>query len=77
MTTAVPKTEQIIATVTPRLLVALDRYAEAREISRAEAIRRFVEDGLFEDAARIGVDGRPKPRNGAVLTPADYREFTD
>ena len=40
------KTEQALTTLTRRMMGRLDEYARHREISRAEAIRRFIEEGL-------------------------------
>lgn len=38
----VPRTEQIVSTLRPAELADLDYVADLLEVSRAEAIRRFV-----------------------------------
>lgn len=43
---AVPKTEQVLSTLTPRQLERLDAYAAHEEVSRSEAIRRFIVQGV-------------------------------
>lgn len=43
---APPKTEKALATMTPAMRDRLDTYADAHELSRAEAIRRLVDQGL-------------------------------
>ena len=57
----VPRSKQILTTVTPRTLDDLDRYADAMEVSRADAIRSLILDGLAtwrreHDAQRKGSD---------------------
>ena len=49
---AVPKTEQALTTLTPAQMEYLDAYAEREEISRAEAIRRFILNGLSREAVQ-------------------------
>lgn len=43
---ATPKTEQALTTLTPAQMEELDAYADRNEVSRAEAIRRFILAGL-------------------------------
>jgi metal-responsive CopG/Arc/MetJ family transcriptional regulator len=42
------KTEQVITTINEDTLRALDGFAERQRISRAEAIRLFIIEGLAE-----------------------------
>lgn len=40
------KTEQVLTTMTPADRERLDRYAAEQVVSRAEAVRTFVREGL-------------------------------
>jgi hypothetical protein len=44
------KTEQALTTLHPDDLRRLDEHAAERKVSRAEAIRTFVLDGLLREA---------------------------
>lgn len=45
------KTEQVLTTVTPAMLAELDAHAVDEQVSRAEAVRTFIRDGLDRAAA--------------------------
>jgi metal-responsive CopG/Arc/MetJ family transcriptional regulator len=47
------KDRQATTYLTPRMLERLDRYAESREMQRAEAIRRLIEEGIERFEANL------------------------
>ncbi len=56
---ATPRTEQALTTLTPAQMTELDAYADREEISRAEAIRRFILDGVQRKQAVEAAKKRP------------------
>ena len=49
------RTEQVMTSMTPRWARRLDAYADRKEVSRAEALRRLAEAGIEADEAAQNV----------------------